>query len=212
MILQTLWEFIQEDIFPFDSTDELWNPYKGIDPKLDLAEADLIRQQNLFDYIHSFKKHPPILLVGEAPGPWGCRFSGIAFTSERQLSNAQLPFKGQASSLFNPPVIERSGTILWKILEPYHPNFFLWNCIPYHPYKAREPLSIRTPRKTEITQFSPLLEGLVKRLNPQQILAVGRKAELSLKHIGLEASYVRHPSRGGSKEFNDGMTSVFKNL
>lgn len=210
MYFQNLWDFLKNDIFPFPSTNILWNPYQGESVKLDIPGAAKIRQQNLKNYLAMYSKSPEILLVGEAPGPWGCRFSGIAFTSERQLIEGQLPFKGETTSTFDPPVLERSGTILWGELLEYFPRFFVWNCIPYHPFIPGEPLSIRTPKKSEVLQFSPILNSLVDILNPKQVVAIGRKAEQGLRQIGIDPIYVRHPSFGGKPAFIKGMETIFK--
>ena len=168
-----------------------------------------IRQQNLHNYLTSFPSNPRVMLVGEAPGPWGCRFSGLPFTGERQFLDGQLPFQGQPTSTFDPPVVERSGTILWGSLSAYHPDFFLWNCIPYHPFNPGEPLSIRTPLTSEIKQFSPTLKEIVKLVAPQRVIAVGRKAETAMDRIGVKAQYVRHPSFGGASAFRIAMQELF---
>ncbi|MBT3239788.1 MAG: uracil-DNA glycosylase [Chloroflexi bacterium] len=209
MRLQKLWDLFEQEIFPFDSSDLLWNPYSGENSELDISEAAKIRRQNLKNYLESYTKMPEALLVGEAPGPWGCRFSGIAFTSERQLVNGELPFHGKTTSTFDPPVLERSGTILWGNLLDYFPRFFVWNCIPYHPTNPNEPLSIRTPKKSEIVEFNPILKGMVDILSPKKVVAIGRKAEQGLSQIGLNPIYVRHPSFGGKPAFIKGMAEIF---
>ncbi len=209
MLLQKLWDLFEREIFPFDSTDLLWNPYKDENSELDIPGAAEIRRQNLKNYLMSYVKKPEVLLVGEAPGPWGCRFSGIAFTSERQLINGEVPFKGKTSSTFDPPVLERSGTILWGALAEYYPRFFVWNCIPYHPTHPNEPLSIRTPKKSEIVEFNPILKGIAEILSPRKVIAIGRKAEQGLSLIGFDPIYVRHPSFGGKPAFIKGMAEIF---
>ncbi len=210
MYFQKLWDYIEEEIFPFTSTDNLWNPYLGEDPEFDIKHAATIRRNNLKNYLKSYSKNPDFILVGEAPGPWGCRFSGIAFTSERQLIEGQLPFEGQASSTFAPPVLERSGTILWGALIQYFPRFFVWNSIPYHPFNPGDPLSIRTPKRSEVLKYSPLLEKVVQLLSPKGIIAIGRKAEQGLTNLGFDPIYVRHPSFGGKPAFLSGMEEIFK--
>ena len=72
-------------------------------PKIFIIE----RQGNLLNYLLHFEGKPRYLIVGEAPGPWGCRFSGVPFTSERQLAQGELPFAGEPTSIHNPPVAER---------------------------------------------------------------------------------------------------------
>jgi uracil-DNA glycosylase len=210
MIYDALWKYLEQEVFPFPSNDELWNPYLGNQPELDLPRGDEIRRSNLRNYLASFSRPPRILLIGEAPGPWGCRFSGLAFTGERQFTDGGLPFAGQPTSTFNPPCVERSGTIVWGTLKPHFPDFFLWNCIPYHPYNIGNPLSIRTPRNSEITQFSDILEKIIQMIGAQQVIAIGRKSEYALKRIGINANYLRHPSFGGASAFRLGVSEYFK--
>jgi uracil-DNA glycosylase len=208
MKLQPLWDFLAQEVFPFSSTDLLWNPYQGENPELDQPDGAKIRQNNLHNYLASFDKKTQFFLVGEAPGPWGCRFSGVPFTSERALDQNQFPFQGRSSSRLEPLAAERSGTILWETLIDFFPNFLVWNCIPYHPTKPGEPLSIRTPKKSEILQHRHILQSMIEILKPKQVIAIGRKAEQSLQSLGIEASYVRHPSHGGSREFKQGMQRI----
>ena len=177
MHLKKLWKLFEEEIFTLESNDTLWNPYKGHNHELDQPEGYKVRRRNLKSYLEEFSLNPEFLLIGEAPGPWGCRFSGLAFTSERQLSDGSLPFSGNTSSTFDPPVIERSGSVLWGTLASYHPRFFVWNSIPLHPINSGEPLSIRTPKKSELVEYSPILIRMIEILKPKSIIAIGRKSE-----------------------------------
>src|ERR1700692_2405212 len=61
------------------------NPYRQQGAGLDRAGAPLRRLRNLQAYLVMVGR-PRWLLVGEALGYRGGRFSGIAFTSERQLA------------------------------------------------------------------------------------------------------------------------------
>ena len=56
------------------------NPYSVHEPSLDRPGGAAIRAANLKAYLGA-RLHPRLMLVGEAPGYRGCRFSGIAFTS-----------------------------------------------------------------------------------------------------------------------------------
>ncbi len=209
MHLAPLWDYLKQEIFPLASSEILWNPYHGIDPTLDQPQADKTRQANLKNYLASFPHSPKILLLGEAPGPWGCRFSGIAFTSERQLAHQALPFNGEPTSIYDPPVAERSATTVWGTLAAHHPDFFLWNTLPFHPHHPDKPLTIRTPKTQEIKQFLPYLDRIIELINPEQILAIGRKAEQGLNKLERPCTYIRHPSFGGTKRFQDGVHQFF---
>lgn len=211
MQLQPLWNYFEKEVFSIESSEVFWNPYNGENPELDLPDGYLIRRNNLKNYLKQFSKNPKYMLIGEAPGPWGCRFSGLAFTSERQLVEGSLPFSGEQSSTFSPPVVERSGSILWGILKPYHPEFFVWNSIPFHPTDPGEPLSIRTPKKSELKHYTYILQNMIEIIKPKSLVAIGRKSELSLEYLGFECVYVRHPSYGGANEFRAGIAEIFVN-
>ena len=111
MILDNLWRFVEEAVFSEPSTQTLFNPYNDADFKFDKTDAVTIRRTNLKNYHSSFAQKPTLLLVGEAPGPKGCRFSGVPFTSEYQLVSNLLPFRGDQSSNRAKPYKEASAGI-----------------------------------------------------------------------------------------------------
>ena len=213
MVLARLWAFFKQSIFTIKSTPGLFNQYCSRDLTVDAVSAASIRRKNLFGYFNSFRKRPPVLLLGEAPGPWGCRFSGIPFTGERQLLTHSLPFGGEQSSRDRPrirvgkkaPYVSNSARLFWSTMKVFHPRFFVWNCVPIHPYKVGFPLSVRTPTAGEVLRYSPILSDIIRLLRPEKIVAVGRKAQFSLNHLGIPCDYVRHPSQGGAIKFKKGI-------
>jgi len=213
MILRELWEFIERELFSKESRPELFNQYRSVDENLDLLAAPSIRQKNLQNYFDSFSEMPSVLLVGEAAGPWGCRFSGVPFTGEGQLCQKLLPFPGERSSRDDPkyptkkfpPFISTSAKIFWDVLKPYHPKFLVWDCVPFHPHLENAPLSIRTPKNAEIKEFSVFLNKIIEVIIPLEILAIGRKAQNALSFLSKDSIYVRHPANGGGKKFREAM-------
>jgi hypothetical protein len=210
MVLKGIWDIYEKEVFKVPSTDVLFNQYRDKVEGLDMPGAVRIRRQNLRNYLESFPGRPGLLVVGEAAGPWGCRFSGIPFTGERQLAGGALPFAGRKSSTHEPPYLERSGTVLWNSLLRYHPDFVLWNTVPFHPHRRGEPLSIRTPTRAEVEACSVFLKEAIGLLRPERTIAVGRKAEGALRLIGESPIYVRHPSQAGARAFREGVERVFK--
>lgn len=206
--IENLWTFFKNEIFPVDSTETVFNQYKDTDKKYDMPRAAAIRRNNLKNYLKSFAVKPKVLLVGEAAGPWGCRFSGIPFTSEAQLVKNILPFNGKQSSTRTPPYSENSASIFWKILAPAHQRFIGWNLIPYHPHKPNKPLSIRNPGSGEILLFSKPLKIIYRLQQPEQTIAIGRKAEQALLLIDVPYTYVRHPSQAGAQAFEEGISKL----
>ena len=216
MLLEALWSFFEEDIFWIRSSQDesslLFNPYQDLIPEVDLPNADQLRRENLYRYLASMSGWPPCLVVGEAPGWRGCRFSGIPFTSEAQLVSSVLPFSGFRSSQRSSPYTEASATLFWRIMKPYHPQFLVWNCIPFHPHQPGVPLSNRAPSEAEIRKFSPSLARLISLLAPRQVIAIGKSAQKALTMLGISCIAVRHPAHGGSKEFGVKMARILQSL
>jgi uracil-DNA glycosylase len=205
MVLKDIHNLLEHKVFPVSSSDLLFNQYKDRDSNMDLPEAHKIRRENLVNYLRSFSKRPSTLVVGEAPGPRGCRFSGVPFTSEYQICSSMLPFTGQKSSIGDLPYSENSATIFWRALLPYSQRFFIWNSVPFHPHKKGQSLSVRSPTMDEVRFYSALLSEIILLIKPRQIIAVGKKAEYSLREKGFSCIYVRHPSHGGANEFGAGI-------
>lgn len=209
MILEDIWKLLKKTIFLVPSTNTYFNHYKDIASDLDLPDAEKIRRSNLRNYLQSHPERPSILLIGIAPGYNGCRFSGVPFTSEAQLCNRTLPFRGERSSRKDSPRNENTATSFWKVMSRYHPKFIAWNCFPFHPHLPSNRLSNRPPKRQEIDRFLKTLEEMISLLNPNIIVAVGRKPERALKRMDHDTVYVRHPARGGSKKFKEGITQIF---
>ncbi len=140
-----------------------------------------MRQVRLREYLAS-RADASVILVGEAAGYRGARVSGIAFTSERQLTGT-----GPA---------EASATIVHRVLAALgvQADVLLWNVVPTHPGTAA---SNRRPTRAEIAAARPFLEELTRG---RRIVAVGRIAAEA-----LDAPYVRHPSHGGALAFAEGL-------
>jgi hypothetical protein len=85
LITKQLWRFLEEKVFTIPSTETMFNQYKDVNPLFDKSDAAEIRKENLRKYFQSIRWELPVFIVGEAPGPWGVRFSGVPFTSARAL-------------------------------------------------------------------------------------------------------------------------------
>ncbi len=212
MMLAPIWSLFQDNIFETPSTDELFNPYRDRRDDLDHPDGPALRRKNLRNYLACFPERPPLFLLAEAPGPWGCRFSGVPLTAEAQLADPSFPIDGTPTSLEDVPHKEYSANIFWRVLEPVFPHFFVWNSVPLHPHDPGEPLSIRNPRRTEVRAWNDLLTDLLDALDPDEIVGIGRKAERALQEIGADVTYVRHPSQGGAPKFESGMQTIVQEL
>ena len=212
-----IWQTIDRLVVRSAPAEGLFNPYQNHHTEWDRPDAVAIRIQNLRLYLDDHEKGRengsiPLFLLMEAPGPWGCRFSGVPITSEAQLTDPSFPGSGRQSTTKAEPFSEYSASIYWRILSPYWKSLFTWNTVPMHPFHLGKPDSIRTPKQSEINTFLPVLEQIVEWAQPKRILAVGRKAENALSRISVEADYIRHPSQGGSKIFEDGVRRVIHEM
>ena len=157
---------------------------------------------------------PQFILAGEAPGYQGCRYSGIAFTSERLLGEGAIPripaLTGRLSTR-RLPFSEPSATIVWKTLYRLgiEERTILWNAMQLHPYRPDNLWSNRTPTPSEISLGEPALRMLIEAFPAAQIVAVGKKSEWLLSEMGIPtAGTVRHPANGGATEFAAGLKSL----
>ncbi len=141
-----------------------------------------LRRARLRAYLRS-RGDASIMLVGEAAGYRGARVSGVAFTSERQLTGT-----GPA---------ELSATIVHRTLAELGvtEDVLLWNLVPTHPHRPESALSNRAPTREEIAASRRFLDELACS---RRVLAVGRLAERA-----LNCPYIRHPSHGGASAFRE---------
>lgn len=147
-----------------------------------------LRRERLSRYFEA-RAHARVVLVGEAAGYRGARVSGLAFTSERQLTG------------FGPA--EASATIVHRVLARLgvEEDVLLWNVVPTHPGTAS---SNRPPRRDEVDAARPFLDEV---LRGRAVIAVGRVAAGS-----TGAAYVRHPSHGGAAAFEEGLERAFATI
>ena len=212
MLLERVWNIAKDQIFTHPDQEGLFNPYKDRTDLYDIPGADRIRQENFRQYLASYTEPPRLFLLAEAPGPWGCRFSGVPLVSESQLVDPSFPIDGYATSLEDKPHSEYTANIYWRVLGDWFPQYFTWNTVPFHPYKPEKLLSIRNPRNSEVASFLPLIDAVLDAVSPERVLAIGRKAEYALQKIGRTCTYIRHPSQGGAKKFEEGVLQVIKEM
>jgi len=176
-------------------------PGNGPDAKLDRLAAHL-------------DCDPQFIVCGEAAGYQGCRYSGIAFTSERLLMEGSIPrvaLPPGRLTVRNLPWSEPSATIVWKTLYRLGlaERTILWNALQMHPYKPGNHHSNRTPTSAEIAMGASAMRILAAAFPRAKIIAVGRKPEGLLHEMGIRtAGAVRHPANGGATAFALGMLAL----
>lgn len=182
----------------------LVNPWTDERSELDRPGAATVRRANLETYLRERVPYCRLLLVGEAPGYQGCRFSGIAFTSERSLPPAA------RSSVRPEGWSEPSATIVHRVLAELdlEEATILWNACPFHP-AGPIPLSNRTPTSAELALGVPYLARLESLLaaagQSPLVVAIGRSAA---RLLPAATPAVRHPANGGARLFRDGLLAL----
>ena len=121
----------------------------------------------------------PVVLVGEAPGRHGARLTGLPFTSPRQLTGSG---PDEATARCVQRVLAELGmadrVLLWNASVLFGPDN-------------------RDPTRRELDACAPALDRVCRG---RRVLAVGRHAERA-----TGATYLRHPSHGGSTRFATGL-------
>lgn len=179
-----------------------FNQYADAGPE-DVPGAAAIRVANLRAYLGE-RAGADIVALGEAAGYQGMRWSGIAFTSERDLARWGDPYRPTCTVR---RWSEPSGTIVHRVLGELgaERRVILWNTVPTHPHRPGEPLSNRRPAVAEVAAGADFARRLIALVRPRTVVAVGRIAESVL---GEGATYVRHPANGGGTAFAEGIGAI----
>ncbi len=165
---------------------------------------------------HLNNKNVRAILVGEAAGYQGCRYSGITFTSERLLMEGAIsgiPAIEKRLTLRKLPFSEPSATIVWGVLKELNiaENVVMWNAFPWHPMKENQIHSNRTPTNKELQSGLPLLELLLQHFHDIRVISVGKKATQTLNNLGIKIeAEVRHPAMGGANKFREGVRKIMR--
>ncbi len=171
----------------------------------DVPGAAAIRLANLRAYLGE-RTGADVVALGEAAGYQGMRWSGIAFTSERDLARWGEPYLPTcAARRWSEP----SGTIVHRVLAELaaERRVILWNTVPTHPHRPDVPLSNRRPTVAEVDAGGEFARRLIALVRPATVVAVGRIAESVL---GAGVTYVRHPANGGGAAFAEGMRAILR--
>lgn len=189
----------------------LFNPWRDCCPHDTASNGPAEKLERLALHLDC---NPEFILAGEAPGYQGCRYSGIAFTSERLLGEGtipRIPALAERLSDRRLPFSEPSATIVWKTLYRLgiEERTLLWNAMQLHPHRPDNIWSNRTPTPEEIRLGEPALRMLIEAFPAARIVAVGKKSEGLLREMGIPiAGSVRHPANGGATEFSAGLKGL----
>lgn len=172
-----------------------------------------IRRRNLALALEAALEHrPDLVLIGEAPGYNGARRTGVPFTSERLLLEGRWP-PGRINAGRGPTLAgddarisaEPTATIVCRELEALGLAAIGWNAYPLHPHRPGVEQSNRPPRASEIVLGLPWLARICGLFAGVPVVALGRVAAAALTTLGVPHARLRHPARGGARQFATGL-------
>ena len=155
---------------------------------------------------------PKYLLVGEAPGYKGCRWSGIPFTSEKNLVKNKFFGLQNGFKVRNvkKAQTEQTSTIVWNCLDDIGIYPLLWDAFPFHPCANRDP-------ETEELEFGKeFLKEIMSIFDilPENVIAAGNYAKKSLESFtgfkNIEIKSVPLPVFGHKSPFVKGLKNYLK--
>ncbi len=190
----------------------MFNPWSQQSPSELKPIAYLARRKRLHHHLNC--PNPRIILIGEAAGYQGCRFSGIPFTSERLLLEGQIPrmpdLKGKRLTSRTRPWSEPSATIVWGTLHALglENEALLFNAVPWHPEGKKGALSNRTPTLSEKREGAPYLKQFMSLFPGIPVAALGNTASSTLTALDIPHRQIRHPAYGGATQFRKGLSDL----
>lgn len=192
--------------------EDAFNPYFDRYDPFDLDDAPQIRKSNLQSVLlAAAAKGVDDLWVALELGHKGGRRTGLAMTDDTNLLAHGERF-GVAGSLRAAtkagPVKELTAGCVWKSLSRIDRSVFLWNVVPVHTHKPEQPLSNRRHTRREREFCIPILSNLIELIQPARIVCIGNDASVALAKLGYEHTRVRHPARGGQREFLEGINGL----
>lgn len=203
-------EEISKPTFP-----QMFNPWSQ-ECETDVEQqAFIARKERLRS--HLLCLNPKLLIIGEAPGYQGCRYSGVAFTSERLLMDGEIPrlhsLKGKRLTHRKLPWSEPSATIVWKGLKEHglENETVLFNSVPWHPM-GECAHSNRTPTSEEQEVGNRYLKMFLSLYGDVSVAALGKVASKNLTKLGVIHTDLRHPANGGATKFRAGLASLTRSF
>jgi hypothetical protein len=209
------------------------NPWRDYHQSLDIgSDAPAIRRRHLETYLRLRLGQARYILIAEAMGYQGRRFSGVPITSERILLGNQTGIQpvgiiGRAGERTSNPqstglkrtqsslgFAEPTATTVWGTLAEYGVHFqqvVLWNIFPFHPYRNEaNPLTNRAPSKQELQEGLTFAEMLIGGIYPNtRIIAIGRLSAETLAKSNIQFTHVPHPAQGHTNQFRQAMQEYF---
>jgi uracil-DNA glycosylase len=190
----------------------VFNPYVDCCDVFDRADAARRRRKNLQSFLEAaLDCHVRTIWIARDLGYRGGRRTGLPLTDEVHLALVGQLLGGieLKRATKGPAVAERTAAVIWQVIARLRHPVVLWNVFPYHPHEPDDPFSNRPHTAAEREIAMPLLKMLITMFKPQQLVAIGRDAQLALAEMEVPVARVRHPSYGGQTEFIAGVLKLY---
>lgn len=190
----------------------VFNPWGNHCRDFDKAGAASLRRRNLQRVLEAaLDARLRTIWIARDLGYRGGRRTGLPLTDEVHLQVAGELFGGVSldRSTKGPPVAERTAAVIWGVLQSIGEPVVLWNVFPFHPHLPGDSQSNRCHTRSERELTWSLLQQLIKMIRPNQIVAIGRDAQIAVEELGIPTVGVRHPSYGGQKDFVSGVENIY---
>ncbi len=216
--------------------EQITNPWNGFDLRFDEnAFAPEHRTIHLKAYLDERLDTAEALLIAEAPGYQGARFSGIPMTCERTLlghrtsvskgdvfseavKRNRTSSKGASTKaiVMQKGFCEPTAAYVWGYMSQnagLTRKIVLWNIYAFHPHPATHPLKNRTPTEDEILANRPILEAFLKMFPDRPILSIGNESQKYLRIWGRQINmFTRHPANAGGSIFRENLATFSHNV
>jgi len=170
----------------------------------DLDDAPAVRRENLRQVLHALKgRGTDTIWFGRDLGYRGGRRTGLSLTDEGRLAHFSR-LLGHASlrrATVGLPIVERTASVVWGVIDRMPAPPVLWNAFPLHPHVEDDPMSNRAHSRIERRATEWTIRVLIETFAPKQVIAIGNDAKSALNDLGVDCTLVRHPSYGGQGEF-----------
>lgn len=183
----------------FDTGRDLFNPWRDVTAddahdNMPQVRRDLLRQ-------HLWCAVPRLIIVNDTNNYYGSRQTGVPLTSEYLILNRRVPRLQYDQRMTNTANMfaDPSAGLFWQLLPQagLAEQTLCWDVLPFQPYRASSGMN-RKPSDDEFALGKAWLQELLGAFPDAAVLGVGAQVRDTLRQLGRNADWVKHPSRGGA--------------
>lgn len=207
-------------IHPFVKTvaslhfENTFNPYSDRCEVHDRQDAPQRRAKALSALVEKATQSTvDAIWVGRDLGYRGGRRTGLALTDDIRVAHHAQRWDVRAErQTVGEAVVERTASVIWRMLDQIAAPVFLWNVFPLHPHEAGFPFTNRQHNARERQAGEEILSMLIALLRPRRVVAVGNDAFAAATRVTNQCpvTLVRHPSYGGQRQFEKQVAELYQ--